>query len=71
LNGGLSADLKPLLNIAPGQAQNLKLFPHPDRKTVRVAFDLDPGTENASELRLALEADGKVISETWLYRWTP
>jgi glucans biosynthesis protein len=71
LNGGLSADLKPLLNIAPGQAQNLKLFPHPDRKTVRAAFDLDPGTENASELRLALEAGGKVISETWLYRWTP
>jgi glucans biosynthesis protein len=71
LNGGLPADLKPLLNVAPGSAQNLKLFPYPDRKTVRVAFDLDPGTENASELRLALEGGGKIISETWLYRWTP
>ena len=71
LNGALPADLKASLNVAPGAAQNLKLFPHPDRKTVRVAFDLDPGSENASEMRLALEAGGKVISETWLYRWTP
>jgi glucans biosynthesis protein len=71
LNGSGPADLKPLLNVSPGSAQNLKLFSHPERKTVRVAFDLDPGTENASEMRLVLEAGGKVVSETWLYRWTP
>ncbi len=37
----------------------------------RVGFDLDIGTETVSELRLVLEAAGKPLSETWLYRWTP
>jgi glucans biosynthesis protein len=36
-----------------------------------VAFELDPGNENACEMRLLLEAGGRPLSETWLYRWTP
>lgn len=65
------ADLKSVLTVGPGSFQNLKLLPYPERKTVRVAFELDPGNENACEMRLILEAGGKPISETWLYRWTP
>ena len=49
----------------------LRTWPYPERKTLRVAFELDPGNENACEMRLLLEAAGKPISETWLYRWTP
>ena len=64
-------DLKPILTVGPGSIQFLKLWPYPERKTVRVSFDLDPGNENACEMRLILEAGGKPISETWLYRWTP
>ncbi len=64
-------DLKSVLTVGPGTFQNLKLLPYPERKTVRVAFELDPGNENAVEMRLILEAGGKPISETWLYRWTP
>ncbi|WP_244470367.1 glucan biosynthesis protein [Microvirga vignae] len=64
-------DLKSVLTVGPGVFQNLKLLPYPERKTVRVAFELDPGNENACEMRLILEAGGKPISETWLYRWTP
>lgn len=64
-------DLKSVLTVGPGTFQNLKLLPYPERKTVRVAFELDPGNENACEMRLILEAGGKPISETWLYRWTP
>ena len=32
---------------------------------------LDPESENYSEMRAVLTKDGKPISETWLYRWTP
>jgi glucans biosynthesis protein len=42
---------------------------HPDH-ALRVSFELDPGSEQASELRLVLTRDGKPASETWLYRWT-
>lgn len=71
LGDNLPADLKSVLTVGPGTFQNLKLWPYPERKTVRVAFELDPGNENACEMRLVLEAGGKPISETWLYRWTP
>jgi glucans biosynthesis protein len=37
---------------------------------VRVVFDLDPGSETYSELRLTLSVDNQAASETWLYRWT-
>jgi glucans biosynthesis protein len=32
---------------------------------------MDFGSDTLSELRLVLEAGGKPVSETWLYRWTP
>lgn len=40
-------------------------------KAARVTFDVDAGNEPHTEMRLLLEAAGKPISETWLYRWTP
>jgi glucans biosynthesis protein len=64
-------DLKPILTVGPGSVHNLRVWSYPERKVVRVAFELDPGNENACEMRLILEAGGKPISETWLYRWTP
>lgn len=71
LGDNLPTDIRSVLTVGPGTFQNLKLLPYPERKTVRVAFELDPGNENACEMRLILEAGGKPISETWLYRWTP
>jgi periplasmic glucans biosynthesis protein len=65
------ADLKPSLTVGPGAVHNLRFWPYAERKVGRVTFELDPGNENACEMRLVLEADGKPISETWLYRWTP
>lgn len=64
-------DLRPALSASPGSIRGLRIFAYPERKALRVAFDLDPGNENACEMRLVLEAAGKPISETWLYRWTP
>jgi glucans biosynthesis protein len=69
--GNLPPDLKPALTVGPGLIQNLRVWPYPERKVVRVAFELDPGNENACEMRLLLEAGGRPLSETWLYRWTP
>jgi glucans biosynthesis protein len=69
--GTVPGDLKSVLTVGPGAFQNLRVLTYPERKTVRVAFELDPGNENACEMRLILEAGGKPISETWLYRWTP
>jgi len=71
---GLAApvpDLRPALSTASGAVQNVRLWAYPDRKVARVAFELDPGGENACEMRLLLQAGPRPITETWLYRWTP
>lgn len=62
--------IKPTLTAAPGGVTFVNTYPAPTLKTYRVLFEIDPGNEAASELRLVLEAAGKPISETWLYRWT-
>ena len=64
-------NLRPTITTTPGTIQGVKLWPYPERKTLRVAFELDPGNDNACEMRLVLESEGKPFSETWLYRWTP
>ncbi|WP_336489293.1 glucan biosynthesis protein [Methylobacterium nigriterrae] len=63
--------LETALTASPGTIVRQTLYPYPERRTVRVAFELDPGGERASELRLALTRGGRPVSETWLYRWTP
>jgi glucans biosynthesis protein len=56
--------------VAPGSLIGSRTFLSRDRKSFRVLFDIDPGSETYSELRLLLQAQGNPISETWLYRWT-
>ncbi|MGA9215568.1 MAG: glucan biosynthesis protein, partial [Methylocella sp.] len=62
--------MKPKLNTSPGSITALRTFTSADKKSCRILFELDPGGEAYSELRLVMEAAGKPISETWLYRWT-
>lgn len=69
--GSVPADIKPVLSSGSGALSAIKTWTYPEQKTMRVVFDLDPGSEVSSELRLLLEAGGKPVSETWLYRWTP
>jgi glucans biosynthesis protein len=64
------AAMKPNLNVAPGAILSLRSFARPDNKSCRVLFEIDPGGESYTEMRLVLEAAGKPLSETWLYRWT-
>jgi periplasmic glucans biosynthesis protein len=54
----------------PGKIASSRCYPYKDRHSVRVVFDLDPGSETYSELRLTLKVDNQAVSETWLYRWT-
>ena len=63
-------DMKPVISASPGAIQNVRLWSYPERRSVRVAFDLEFGAETACEMRLLLEAGSKPLSETWLYRWT-
>jgi glucans biosynthesis protein len=58
------------VQAAPGKIAFVWVFPYKDRHSVRVVFDLDPGSETSSELRLTLKVDNQPASETWLYRWT-
>ena len=62
-------DLKANVMAAGGKIAFVRIFPSDDKKSVRVLFELDPGNDVSSELRLVLEAQGKPVSETWLYRW--
>jgi glucans biosynthesis protein len=66
-----SQEITPNLTASPGTISSVRSFLDRDRKSMRVIFDMDAGAETWSELRLVLESQGKPISETWLYRWTP
>jgi glucans biosynthesis protein len=66
-----SPEINANLNASPGAISSVRTFLDRDRKSMRVIFDMDAGSESLSELRLLLESQGKPISETWLYRWTP
>ena len=68
---GRLPDLKPMLSVNPGSVVSMQSYLMPERRAFRVAFEIELGAENYSEMRLVLEAGGKPISETWLYRWTP
>ena len=59
------------LSASAGTITRQDRFRYPERKTLRILFELDPGGERASELRLALRRGQARASETWLFRWTP
>lgn len=67
----LAAQARVVLSATPGAIHNARTTHYPDRRTMRVIFELDPGNEAASELRLRIEVGGRPITETWLNRWTP
>ena len=66
-----TTNMSPTLTASSGSITMMKTFEVKDRRAYRILFELDPGSAESSELRLVLEAQGRRISETWLYRWTP
>ncbi len=63
-------EMKLVLGASPGQITQSRLVINMARKSARVHFEIDPGSENATELRLLIESGDKPVTETWLYRWT-
>lgn len=69
-DAGLIASTRATVTAQPGAVHGVRLWPYPERKMMRVGFEVDPGTEALSELRLVLQSGGQPVSETWLNRWT-
>jgi glucans biosynthesis protein len=65
-----AGDLKLALSATPGQIMAPRLVVDAARKSARVHFELDPGAETACELRLQILRGERLLTETWLYRWT-
>lgn len=70
---GQPVPLETVLIAGPGKLVEgaTRWYVRPTKRTIRVAFELDPAGAKACELRLALKTQGRQITETWLYRWTP
>lgn len=63
-------EMTPSLTTTAGTIVNVRILPYPERKVCRAIFELDPASETLCEMRLAFQAGGAPVSETWLYRWT-
>lgn len=70
--GGNTA-VKPVLTTSAGRIEITSVRPQHSIKGFRCMFDVVPpdDTENPIDLRLRLEADGRVLSETWSYQLNP
>ena len=69
-DAGVVASTRANITTQPGAIHNVRIWPYPERKLMRVGFEVDPGTDNLCELRLVLQSGGQPVSETWLDRWT-
>jgi glucans biosynthesis protein len=65
-----AAAIVPNIWSSGGQISAMRVYRTPSRRSMRVVFDLDPGSQNLVELRVVLKQDAAPMSETWLYRWT-
>lgn len=68
--GGLEELPTAELAASAGATSKLVVERLPEAQGFRVRFELDAGGTELIELRLALRVAEKLISESWLYRWT-
>jgi len=59
------------VNASTGRIDNAVIHAERPDGAVRTSFELAPEADQVSELRLRLLAEGRPVSETWLYRWAP
>lgn len=59
------------VSASAGEIRDLVVQPNSETRGYRASFSFVHGSAPLCELRLVLESDKRVISETWLYRWTP
>jgi glucans biosynthesis protein len=65
------ADLRAVVAADKGTVAHVVSQPNPEIGGTRVSFQLVPGGEKAIELRAHLQREDDLVSEVWLYRWTP
>ena len=65
-----AAEVSATIEPSAQAALAFPIYRYPERRSIRVVFDLDPGSESYCELRVVLKDAGQPASETWLYRWT-
>jgi glucans biosynthesis protein len=65
--------VEPVISASRGRIEITSARPQPEINGYRAMFDLRP-TDHSTEpidIRLFLRLDGRPLTETWLYQWTP
>ncbi|TVM33176.1 glucan biosynthesis protein D [Oceanidesulfovibrio marinus] len=67
------AEVKPIITTSAGRVEITSARPQHAIQGYRAMFDLVPpeGSQDPINIRLYLESNGKPLTETWLYQWTP
>lgn len=70
---GTNSTIRPVLETSAGRIEITSVRPQHAIHGFRCMFDVVPPDEsqNPINLRLYLEADGRPLTETWIYQWTP
>jgi glucans biosynthesis protein len=70
---GRNVKVEPVITASRGRIELTSARPLDSVGGYRAMFDLRPGDSSLApvDLRLYLRADGKPLTETWLYQWTP
>ncbi|MFW5734770.1 MAG: glucan biosynthesis protein, partial [Oceanidesulfovibrio sp.] len=65
--------VKPVITASAGRVEITSARPQHAIHGYRAMFDVVPpeGSQESINLRLYLEAEGKPLTETWMYQWTP
>jgi glucans biosynthesis protein len=68
-----AGSIKPIIKLSRGEIEIPSARPLHPIEGWRVIFDVKPTDESVEpiDMRVYLESDGRVLSETWLYQWTP
>lgn len=62
--------IQPSVWASAGEVANVVGYQNRVTGGYRASFELNTAGVDLSELRLALQHDERIVSETWLYRWT-
>ena len=64
-------DVKPVVTASRGKIDDAYLLKIEGTDRWRAGFDLQIDGKGPIDLRMFLKADGKTLSETWLYQYFP
>ena len=70
---GPDAQVKPVVTASRGEVEMMSANPLTAIHGWRAMFDIKPMDDTVVpiDMRLYLRADGRALTETWLYQWTP